>query len=71
MVQVTPDFKDSPATWRQQVDDALTHEEAQTQLLYTLNLQMLRHRAFVQWAVIGFGVLLAVGTILLVVLTNA
>lgn len=65
MVQLKPEYRNSDIIWQQQVDAALTHEEAQTQLLYTLNVQLFRFRTFAHWAVGALVVLALVGVIVL------
>jgi hypothetical protein len=50
---------DRPAAWDEMIESSETYEDAQTQLLYLLNLQMLKHRNFVRSVVIAVVALLA------------
>jgi hypothetical protein len=73
MVKVKSEYHDArPANvlrWEQQITSATSHEEAQTQLLYELNLQTLKLLRLAQWVVVAVGAVIVLGVILILSLT--
>ncbi|MDQ3786666.1 MAG: hypothetical protein M3422_05400 [Actinomycetota bacterium] len=71
MVKIQSKYRDArPASvlkWEQQVLSATTHEEAQTQMLYELNLQTLKLLRLAQVVVAVFCVAFVLGVILVII----